>query len=305
MCVMCDVVMCVQGRVWSGREAIKRGLVDALGGVHAAVQLAKQAAGVCSLFIIDALGSSKLMHWEVIRINFFTSLPVTLLHADELNTDATCALGPVHAINCVAFIQLPTASYPSPTSTKQPTPTGLHSFELVRTTPSPPPSNRMLLYTAGIPEGERVRVIDVGRARTSPLALLQGGAVAAVLASRSAPSSPAALLGMLLAPLLAGSPSSLSAAVPAVEASVGAGSLGGLVGGVFGAQVPAEFAGSLGPTAAAAAAQALSLGSAANPFGVVYAAEPESLVVSACGSTAAVAAAGDAAVSACTGFLDE
>jgi hypothetical protein len=34
-----------QGRVWSGRVALQRGLVDALGGVHTAVELVKQAAG--------------------------------------------------------------------------------------------------------------------------------------------------------------------------------------------------------------------------------------------------------------------
>ena len=40
-----------QGRVWTGRAAISRGLVDALGGVATAVELAKErvrlAAGVC------------------------------------------------------------------------------------------------------------------------------------------------------------------------------------------------------------------------------------------------------------------
>ncbi|KAL6747559.1 peptidase family S49-domain-containing protein [Haematococcus lacustris] len=35
-----------QGRVWTGRDALQRGLVDALGGVHAAVELAKAAAGI-------------------------------------------------------------------------------------------------------------------------------------------------------------------------------------------------------------------------------------------------------------------
>lgn len=35
-----------QGRVWSGRRAIERGLVDALGGVGTAVELAKKAAGI-------------------------------------------------------------------------------------------------------------------------------------------------------------------------------------------------------------------------------------------------------------------
>ena len=35
-----------QGRVWSGRDALSVGLVDALGGVSRAVAVAKQAAGL-------------------------------------------------------------------------------------------------------------------------------------------------------------------------------------------------------------------------------------------------------------------
>ena len=35
-----------QGRVWSGRRASGLGLVDAVGGLNRALQLAKQAAGL-------------------------------------------------------------------------------------------------------------------------------------------------------------------------------------------------------------------------------------------------------------------
>lgn len=35
-----------QGRVWSGRDALKVGLVDALGGISRAVAIAKQEAGL-------------------------------------------------------------------------------------------------------------------------------------------------------------------------------------------------------------------------------------------------------------------
>jgi protease-4 len=35
-----------QGRVWSGKRALGVGLVDALGGVSRALQLAKAAAGL-------------------------------------------------------------------------------------------------------------------------------------------------------------------------------------------------------------------------------------------------------------------
>ena len=38
-----------QGRVWSGRDALSVGLVDALGGVSTAVAIAKQAAGLGTL----------------------------------------------------------------------------------------------------------------------------------------------------------------------------------------------------------------------------------------------------------------
>jgi protease-4 len=35
-----------QGRVWTGKRAIERKLVDVLGGLHEAVALVKQAAGI-------------------------------------------------------------------------------------------------------------------------------------------------------------------------------------------------------------------------------------------------------------------
>ena len=35
-----------QGRVWTGKRALERQLVDVLGGVHEAVALVKQAAGI-------------------------------------------------------------------------------------------------------------------------------------------------------------------------------------------------------------------------------------------------------------------
>lgn len=43
----CDVAQAVaQGRVWTGKRAIERKLVDVLGGLHEAVALVKQAAGI-------------------------------------------------------------------------------------------------------------------------------------------------------------------------------------------------------------------------------------------------------------------
>ena len=35
-----------QGRVWSGQQAVSRGLIDELGGISRAIQVAKQAAGL-------------------------------------------------------------------------------------------------------------------------------------------------------------------------------------------------------------------------------------------------------------------
>lgn len=37
-----------QGRVWSGQRAATLGLVDAVGGISRALQLAKQAAGLAA-----------------------------------------------------------------------------------------------------------------------------------------------------------------------------------------------------------------------------------------------------------------
>lgn len=35
-----------QGRVWTGKAALERGLVDAIGGISRAVAIAKQKAGI-------------------------------------------------------------------------------------------------------------------------------------------------------------------------------------------------------------------------------------------------------------------
>ena len=44
-----------QGRVWSGRDALKVGLVDALGGISRAVAIAKQEAGLSASHHLPAL----------------------------------------------------------------------------------------------------------------------------------------------------------------------------------------------------------------------------------------------------------
>ena len=41
-----QAVVCEQGRVWSGRDAVGAGLVDALGGVARAVAILKDRAGI-------------------------------------------------------------------------------------------------------------------------------------------------------------------------------------------------------------------------------------------------------------------
>jgi len=150
---------------------------------------------------------------------------------------------------------------------------------------------------AGLAADEKVAVVEVGRARSSPLALLQGGAIASLLgaqASGAPAASPAALLGLVLAPLLAASPSASATA-------------SSLVSAVLGAQLSTAVASSLGATAATAAAEAVSVGALSSPFGVTLAAEPESIVVTAAGSAAAVTAAGvtAGAASSCDSFLDE
>ncbi len=42
----CLLASCLQGRVWTGARALSVGLVDALGGVHRAVAVAKQLASI-------------------------------------------------------------------------------------------------------------------------------------------------------------------------------------------------------------------------------------------------------------------
>ena len=41
-----EVHKIAKGRIWSGEDALQRGLVDKLGGLQDAVQLAKQEAGL-------------------------------------------------------------------------------------------------------------------------------------------------------------------------------------------------------------------------------------------------------------------
>ncbi len=41
----CPLLLCPQGRVWTGRQALANGLVDALGGVDKAVQLVGATGG--------------------------------------------------------------------------------------------------------------------------------------------------------------------------------------------------------------------------------------------------------------------
>ncbi|KAJ9527550.1 hypothetical protein QJQ45_025827, partial [Haematococcus lacustris] len=169
-----------QGRVWTGRDALQRGLVDALGGVHAAVELAKAAAG--------------------------------------------------------------------------------------------------------IEAGEKVTVQEVGRARPSPLALLRGGAAAAMAlaahpqAAAGTPSVPS-LLGVMLAPLLAG----LQPGMDGVAASGSAGMSG--MSAAVGSAGLQGVASSLGPGAAEAVAAAYAVGALSSPFGLSFSAEPESLCVMASGSS--------------------
>jgi len=41
-----DVRKVAKGRAWTGRDALKHGLVDSLGGLNEAIALAKQEAGL-------------------------------------------------------------------------------------------------------------------------------------------------------------------------------------------------------------------------------------------------------------------
>jgi protease-4 len=49
-----------QGRVWTGKAALERGLVDAIGGISRAVAIAKQKAGIADDQQISTLVSQML-----------------------------------------------------------------------------------------------------------------------------------------------------------------------------------------------------------------------------------------------------
>jgi len=48
-----DIEKVAQGRVWTGRQALQRGLVDSLGGLETAVAIAKEKAGLSEKTVID------------------------------------------------------------------------------------------------------------------------------------------------------------------------------------------------------------------------------------------------------------
>jgi protease-4 len=49
-----------QGRVWTGKAALERGLVDAIGGISRAVAIAKQKAGIADDQQVSTLVSQML-----------------------------------------------------------------------------------------------------------------------------------------------------------------------------------------------------------------------------------------------------
>lgn len=49
-----------QGRVWTGKAALERGLVDAIGGISRAVAIAKQKAGIADDQQVSPLVSQML-----------------------------------------------------------------------------------------------------------------------------------------------------------------------------------------------------------------------------------------------------
>ena len=74
-----------QGRVWTGADALERGLVDELGGLHTAVRRAKILAGLdedAEVRIINYPGSSL---WELLRPRP-SSLPAAASLPDAVGT---------------------------------------------------------------------------------------------------------------------------------------------------------------------------------------------------------------------------
>lgn len=96
-----DVMQAVaQGRVWTGSDALQKGLVDALGGVNRAVEIAKDLAGIAE--------DEKVTVLEMGRVQ---QSPLALLSSGaSLSTLLSSAVG-VDASNMISLLQSGTPSF--------------------------------------------------------------------------------------------------------------------------------------------------------------------------------------------------
>lgn len=68
-----------QGRVWTGKAALDRGLVDTLGGISKAVAIAKQKAGIAEDQQVNKFGTNQLLRQFLYAVFKLTCMKSVLL----------------------------------------------------------------------------------------------------------------------------------------------------------------------------------------------------------------------------------
>ena len=89
-----------QGRVWTGKDGLGRGLVDALGGVNRAVAIAKQLAGIEEGEKVSVLEMGKVQQ-----------SPLALLSSGASLSSILAGVVGVEAANVLSLLQSPTPNY--------------------------------------------------------------------------------------------------------------------------------------------------------------------------------------------------
>lgn len=89
-----------QGRVWTGKDALDKGLIDAIGGVNRAVAIAKQLAGIQE--------SEKVTVLEFGRVQ---QSPLALLSSGASLSSLLASVVGIEAANILSLLQSRTPSY--------------------------------------------------------------------------------------------------------------------------------------------------------------------------------------------------
>ena len=101
-----------QGRVWSGRQALKLGLVDELGGVEDAIRYAAKLAKIEGDFHVDSPGEPKSLLEKVLKLLGSDKVPYAHSKAgpvDAVRNQFQQALGTLEALNdpCGVYARMP------------------------------------------------------------------------------------------------------------------------------------------------------------------------------------------------------